>query len=218
VQPQGQGCDYFRLVFEAYRGLRKLGLSVDILPPDTARLDGYALVLVPGAITLSDNLKRALQNTHAQVILGPRTNAKTAALSIPVPLPPALEGLDVTVARVETLRPDMPVPLQGAGHVKLWYEHLEGSAEVMDRDAAGRPVTMRAGHLTYLGGWPDPDFLRHLLLRACAEAGVATTDLPPDVRVRQAGETRFVFNHGLDPVTFEGITLPPTSVLREPSA
>jgi beta-galactosidase len=218
VQPQGQGCDYFRLVFEVYRGLRKLGLSVDILPPDTARLDGYALVLVPGAITLSDNLKRALQNTHAQVILGPRTNAKTAALSIPVPLPPALEGLDVTVARVETLRPDMPVPLQGAGHVKLWYEHLEGSAEVMDRDAAGRPVTMRAGHLTYLGGWPDPDFLRHLLLRACAEAGVATTDLPPDVRVRQAGETRFVFNHGLEPVTFEGITLPPTSVLREPSA
>jgi beta-galactosidase len=41
VQPQGAGCDYFRLVFEVYRGLRKLGLSVDILPPDTADLGGY---------------------------------------------------------------------------------------------------------------------------------------------------------------------------------
>jgi len=214
VQPQGQGCDYFRLVFEMYRGLRKLGLSVDILPPDTDRLDGYRLVLVQGAITLSDALKRALQETRAQVILGPRTNAKTAALSIPLPLPPALHGLDVTVARVETLRPDMPVPMEGAGHVKLWREQLEGGAEVLDRDAEGRPVTMRAGALTYLGGWPDPDFLRHLLLRACAEAGVKTLDLPPDIRIRQAGETRFVFNHGPDSVIFEGATLPPAGVAR----
>jgi beta-galactosidase len=37
----GRGCDYFRLVFEVYRGLRKLGLSVDILPPDTADLGAY---------------------------------------------------------------------------------------------------------------------------------------------------------------------------------
>jgi beta-galactosidase len=51
-----------------------------------------------------------IARTEAQVILGPRTGAKTAALSIPVPLPPAIPGLDVTVARVETMRPDMPVP------------------------------------------------------------------------------------------------------------
>jgi hypothetical protein len=42
--------------------------------------------------------------------------------------------------------------------------------------------------VTYLGGWPDPQFLRHILLRACAEAGIATQDLPPDIRIRQAGE------------------------------
>ena len=214
VQPQGQGCDYFRLVFEIYRGLRKLGLSIDILPPDAGDLAGYRLVLVPGVVTLSDALKRALQATEAQVILGPRTNAKTAALSIPVPLPPALPDLDVTVSRVETLRPDMPVRLAGAGHVKLWREQLEGTADVLDRDADGRPVTMRGGRMTYLGGWPDPDLLRHLLLRACAEAGVATLDLPPDIRVRQAGKTRFVFNHGPDPVEFDGVTLPPAGVLR----
>lgn len=215
VQPQGQGCDYFRLVFEIYRGLRKLGLSVDILPPDTARLHGYALVLVPGLITLTDTLMGALQTTSAQVILGPRTNAKTANLSIPVPLPPALPGLDVTVSRVETLRPDMPVAMEGAGHVTLWREQLEGGADVIDRDAEGRPVTMRAGNLTYLGGWPDPDLLRHLLLGACAEAGIPTIDLPPDIRVRQAGTTRFVFNHGPGPVTFEGATLPPAGVVRQ---
>ncbi len=217
VQPQGQGCDYFRLVFDIYRGLRKLGLSVDIIPPDADRLDGYKLVLVPGAVTLTAAFQQALATTQAQVILGPRTNAKTAALSIPLPLPPAVPGLDVTVSRVETLRPDMPVKMAGAGHVTLWYEQLDGSAEVLDRDATGRPVTMAAGTLTYVGGWPDADFLRHLLLRGCAKAGIATLDLPPDIRVRQAGATRFVFNHGPDPVDFEGRTLPPAGVTwRDP--
>jgi beta-galactosidase len=212
VQPQGQGCDYFRLVFEIYRGLRKLGLSVDILPPDTARLDGYRLVLVPGLVTLSEPLKAVLADSRALILLGPRTNAKTAALGIPLPLPPAIPGLDVTVSRVETLRPDMPVAMAGAGQVKLWREDLEGAAKVVDRDAAGRPVTMRAGRLTYLGGWPDPDLLRHLLIQACTQAEIPFSDLPPDIRVRQAGKTRFVFNHGPETVRFEGHSLPPAGV------
>ncbi|MDG4647166.1 beta-galactosidase [Roseibacterium sp. SDUM158017] len=212
VQPQGRGCDYFRLAFEMYRGLRKLGLSVDILPPDAATLEGYGLVLAPGLVTLSDPLKDAVKRTSAQVLLGPRTNAKTAHLGIPVPLPPAIDGLDVTVARVETLRPDMPIPMEAAGHVTLWREELEGAAQVIDRDATGRPVTMRAGNLTYLGGWPDAAFLRHLLLRACAEAGLVPEDLPPDIRVRRAGDTRFVFNHGPEAVSYAGVTLPPAGV------
>ncbi len=213
VQPQGRGCDYFRLVFEMYRGLRKLGLSVDILPPDAETLSGYRLVLIPGLVTLSEPLKQAIARSGAQVLLGPRTNAKTPALGIPVPLPPAIQGLDVTVTRVETLRPDMPVPMAHGGHVTLWREELEGAAEAIDRDAAGRPVTMRSGPLTYVGGWPDPDFLRHLLLRACAEAKIATLELPPDIRVRQAGQTRFVFNHGPDTVEFEGREIPPAGVV-----
>jgi beta-galactosidase len=213
VQPQGAGCDYFRLVFEVYRGLRKLGLSVDILPPDTADLGGYRMVLVPGLVTLSSALLNAIARTQAQVILGPRTGAKTAALSIPVPLPPAIPGLDVSVARVETMRPDMPVPVKQGGHVTLWREDLEGSATLLDEDVEGRPVTVRSGNLTYLGGWPDPMLLRHILLRACSDAGVATRDLPPDIRIRQAGGTRFVFNHGPDPVEFEGRVLPPAGVI-----
>jgi len=212
VQPQGRGCDYFRLVFEVYRGLRKLGLSVDLLPPDTGDLGGYRLVLIPGLVAPPAALIDAITRTEAQVILGPRTGAKTASLSIPVPLPPAIPGLDVTVSRVETLRPDMPVPMAQVGEVTHWREDLETGATVLDKDAHGRPVTVGAGNLTYLGGWPDPRFLRHILLRACAEAGVATTDLPPDIRVRQNGSTRFVFNHGPDPVAFEGRVLPPAGV------
>ena len=42
TQPQGRDFSYFGLVFDMYRGLRRLGLDVDILPPDTADLSGYA--------------------------------------------------------------------------------------------------------------------------------------------------------------------------------
>jgi beta-galactosidase len=54
-------------------------------------------------------------------------------------LPPAIPGLDVTVARVETMRPDMPVPVKQGGHVTLWREDLEGSATVLDEDTEGGP-------------------------------------------------------------------------------
>jgi beta-galactosidase len=41
TQPQGRDFDYFRLVFSAYRALRRAGLSVDIMPPDTGDLSPW---------------------------------------------------------------------------------------------------------------------------------------------------------------------------------
>ena len=127
TQPQGRDFDYFRLVFAFYRGLRRLGLSVDILPPDTADLSAYQLVLAPGVATLTDALKAALSAHQGIAILGPRTNAKTADFAIPVPLPPALPGLDCTVMRVESLPPDVPVPLEQGGNFLHWREKAEGA-------------------------------------------------------------------------------------------
>jgi beta-galactosidase len=216
VQPQGAECDYFRLVFELYRGLRKLGLSIDILPPDTVDFTGYALVLVPGLVTMPAALAEALARHPSPVLVGPRSNAKTADMRTPVPLPPALPGLDVTVTRVETLRADMPVPVAGGGHLRVWREHLDGTAETAERDAEGRPVLVRAGPLHYLGGWPDEVFLARLLSRLAAQAGLATIDLPEGVRIRDAGATRFVFNHTDAPVSFGGHVIEAAGVLRVP--
>lgn len=212
VQPQGAGCDYFRLVFEFYRGLRKLGLSVDILPPDAASLDGYALVLAPGVLTLSEPLKEALAATKAQVILGPRTNAKTHNLSTPIPLPPAISGLNVTISRVETIRPDMPIPAQDGGHVKLWFEQLDSPEQATERTQSGAPILLQSGNTAYLGGWPDAALLKRILTRAASAAGLSPQDLPQDIRLRDTGQTRFTFNHGPEPVTFNGETIPPAGV------
>jgi len=213
AQPQGAGCDYFRLVFEVYRGLRKLGLSIDILPPDAESLEGYKLTLIPGVITLSDALKAAVARSDAPVILGPRTNAKTAALGIPLPLPPALPGLDATVTRVETIRADMPVAVAGGGAVRLWREHLETTAEVLDTDRDGAPLCVRAGPLHYLAGWPDPAYLARLLKRAAAQVGLAVQDLPEGIRIRDTGQTRFTFNHGPEDADHDGQTIPAAGVV-----
>ena len=213
VQPQGQGLDYFRLVFEIYRGLRKLGQSIDILPADTDDLSGYAVVLVPGLVTIPDALMQAIDRCDAQVMFGPRTGSKTAEMSIPVPLPPAIPGLDVTVTWVESLRPDMPVPVAMGGALKGWREVLEGEAPVQVAAADGLPVMLGQNGRFYLGGWPDADLLALILTGLLNDAGLKVRNLPPDIRLRQAGDTQFLFNHGLDPVIHEGREIPAAGVL-----
>ncbi|KPP88076.1 MAG: beta-galactosidase BgaB [Rhodobacteraceae bacterium HLUCCA08] len=216
IQPHGRGLGYFGLVLDHYRALRRAGLSVDILPPDTDDFSGYGVVLAPGLMHMADALKTALATSGAQVLLGPRSAARDGDFAIPVPLPPALPGLDATVARVESLRPDCPVPLAGGGAVTGYLEALEGGAEVVLRTEAGAPVAMRAGTLTYMGGWGDAAALDRLVADLCARAGVETETMPGSLRRRDTGTERFWFNYGPEPVEIEGETLPPAGVLRRP--
>jgi beta-galactosidase len=213
TQPQGRDFDYFRLVFAFYKALRRLGLDIDILPPDTADLSGYSLVLAPGLATLTEPLKAALARHEGLALLGPRSNAKTAEMAIPVPLPPALPGLNATVARVESLPPDLPVPLAAGGSFLHWREKAEG-APVIEATADGWPAVIGA-RLRYLAGWPDAAALHRILGQACGELGLPVMDLPDALRTRTAGRWRFWFNYGADPVTHDGRTIPAAGVLWE---
>ncbi|MCC1480991.1 beta-galactosidase [Roseibaca sp. Y0-43] len=217
TQPQGADFDYFRLCFAWYRALRRLGLNIDILPPDTADLSGRKLVLAPGLFTLPDVLRAALPSCPGTVVLGPRTNSRRPDFSIPPDLGPSLPGLDIRVARAESLPPGCRVPLANGGHFVHWAEELEGSAEVALARADGRAAMVHAGGLHYLGGWPEDDTLVALLRDLCHAQGVATLDLPPALRTRSDGESRFWFNHGAVPLDWDGQVLPPASVTRVPS-
>lgn len=208
IQPQGRDFDYFALCFGFYRGLRTLGLNVDFLPPDCADLSAYKLVLAPGLFNLSGPLGAALAAFAGSAMLGPRSNSKTADFAIPIPLPPALPGLDCTVARVESLPPDGDVPLVGGGSLRHWREDLEGGAEVIERSTDGIPALMRAGKRHYLGGWPNPVALDRLLRRLCADEAMVTTDLPDGLRQRCTDRHRFLINYSAEPVTFAGLTIP----------
>ena len=202
TQPQSRDFSYFRLVFDVYRGLRKLGLNIDILPPDGTTAD-YPLVLAPGLAVLPEGLKRR----EGHMLLGPRSGAKTPEFQTPVPLPPALPGFDCRVARVESLPPDCPVPLDGGGAFLHWREILEGQASAVIAAEDGTPALMRDGGRWYLGGWPDETALDRVLRQACDAAGVATEALPGALRRRDTDTHRIWMNYGADEVTFGDVTV-----------
>jgi len=211
TQPQGADFDMFRLAFAAYRALRALGQSIDILPPDCADLSAYKLVLAPGLMTLSAPLRAALAAFDGIALIGPRTDHKTPDFAIPTPMGPDLPGLDITATRVESLPPGASVPLSGGGHFVHWAEDLAGSAPVIETRADGQPALM-GGNLRYLGGWPDDATFRRILADALDALGLPHHDLPDGLRLRDTASHRFAFNYAPEPVTWNGADIPPAGV------
>ena len=212
--PQGADFSYFRLMLDAYRALRRRGLSIDILPSSTGDLDGYKLVLAPGLARVPDALRAALGQTTC--LLGPRTGAVTDELTIPNPMGPALPGLDITVARVESLPPGAERPVAGGGAVRHWVETLEGDAEELMRYDDGAPLMVRHERLHYLGGWPDEKLWDRIVNDLCAGCGLTTVVLPEGVRVRATQDHLFYFNYGPENVEIDDIRLPPAGVSWQP--
>ena len=92
IQPQGREFDYFRLVFDFYKALRALGLSIDIKSSRDADFSGYRLVIAPGLFAWPQGLPDALARSGAKVLIGPRSGSKTQDFSIPPSLPPGLRS------------------------------------------------------------------------------------------------------------------------------
>ena len=210
VLPQGADFSYFRLVLDAYRALRKLGLSIDILPSSVMDLSGYKLVLAPGIADMPDALVKALTETTA--LIGPRSNAVTSELTIPPVMGPALPGLDTTVAHVESLPPGVERTVAGGGTVQHWTETLEGTANPLFSLVDGAPVAVQSEAMTYLAGWPDPELWERLICKLAAASDLALLHLPEDIRIRDTATFRYVFNYGPDHAEFEGNILAPAGV------
>ena len=211
AQPQGADFDGFRLTFEVYKTLRALGVDVDIHPAETTDFTGYKAVLAPGILTLPEGTLAALQDSDVHALLGPRTNGKTEELSIPVPLPPAIPGLDTTIARLESLPPYAPVPLEDGGTFTGWAEVLEGDAPVRLARADGKPAWV-GDRLSYLAGWPDAATWTMILGRLLTEAGVETQSMPEGLRRRRTKTHEFAINYSAEPREYRDQTLPPAGV------
>ncbi|CUI44556.1 beta-galactosidase [Cognatishimia activa] len=215
VQPHGQGLSYFSLFFETYKALRKMGLSIDILRPETRDFDGYKLIVAPGLMHMDESLKQALTKANGHVMLGPRTGARDGDMVIPTPLPPAIEGLDVIVSRVESLRPDMPEPIAGGGAVTGYRELLEGSVDVVLRSKDGEAAVVSNGDVTYVAAWLNQTALRRVLAPIAEGQGLDVLDLKDGVRVRDTATERFWFNYGASETEYDGRRLEAASVIRE---
>ena len=207
TQPQGENFDYFRLVMDFYRGLRRLGLSVDILPPSTKRLNQYKAVLIPGLMHWPKPLLKALDSYQGVALIGPRTGSKTRNFDIPAGMPPGIPGLDCRIQYVESLRADVSRPLTMGGNILHWQESLEGHVAVIESLQSGEAVLVGTEQLQYLAGWPDQVAMQRILGRVCALAGVPTRVLPEGIRVRETASHEFIFNYNSRPTVFEGRTI-----------
>ena len=211
IQPQGQGFSYFELVFAFYRGLRRLGISLDIVEPSPEAVENRKLIVAPGLFTASSELTTALARSGASLLLGPRSGSKTRDFQIPPNLPPgAFRALiDIMTRRVESLRPGATIAVEGgAGYLEGWREFLTlgERARAQLHLVDGEVVLAREGCNYYLAGRPDDLLLETVLRRVLACAKVDVLDLPRDIRVRDNGATRFVFNHGDASVDISSIT------------
>ncbi|MFQ5623159.1 MAG: beta-galactosidase [Paracoccaceae bacterium] len=212
TQPQGGDFDYFRLVFDFYRAMRRLGLSIDVLRPESGELGGYRLIAMPGLMTVGAALSGALGSFSGTVLAGPRSGAKTPSMQIPPGLPPDIPGFDCTVELVESLPPGAAVPLERGGSFVRWFEKLSEHEEVRERTAKGEPALVGSATRLYLAGWPDDAALARILKALCDTADIETTSLPDTVRLRDTPSHRFLFNYGAEPAEACGTHLKPAAV------
>ena len=212
AQPQGADFSAFRLAFAAYRALRRAGLNIDIVPPDCADLTSYKLVLAPGLLSISPNLRSALDVFEGIALIGPRSGLRTPDFAIPTPMGPALAGLDATVALSESLPPGTEVPLDNGGAFVHWRDALEGTAPVSLTASDGSPAILGDGALRLLGGWPDDGTWDLILAQILPELGLTHMHLGDGLRIRDTDSHRFVFNYAPEPATWGDITLPPAGV------
>ncbi len=153
VQPQDIQFDYFRLVYDIYRGLRRRNIPVDIINPNDTNIEKYATVFAPGIFSNVETLKAAAEKSQTHLVMGPRFGSRTEDFTIPRELPPQLEGIRITA--VETLRDDAPLNLQSAGAIKIWWEVVETDWSVIKQTRSKDPIVLQSGYKTYWAGWPD---------------------------------------------------------------
>jgi len=196
TQPQSQDFDYFRLVYDVYRGLRRLGLSVDILAPDTQSFGDRKLVCIPGLFAWTPELTEAMNSFSGQVLMGPRAGSKTNDFKTPNAMPPNIPGFDCQVKAVETLRPSAKVPLEKGGHFHIWREFAETTENVLESSDDGHPALISKDHITYLTGWPDDASMTRILLQISGKAGVDVVEMQDGHRRRDFGDFTLCLDYG----------------------
>ena len=212
TQPQGENFDYFSLALDYYKALRRLGLSIDILPPDSQQLSDYKLVLAPGLMAWPKGLLEQVEQHKGAVMLGPRAGSRTENFAIPEQMPPAVRHLDCKVAYVETLAKGAERSLTKGGKVHTWFEKLETSESVLEQLEDGSPVLIHSGTSYYLGASLDAFALKRVFTNLCETVGLKIVDLPEGLRMRSTASHQFIFNHNAEATAFEGHNIAPAGV------
>ncbi|RBW62785.1 beta-galactosidase [Ruegeria sp. A3M17] len=203
TQPQGAGFDYFRLVFSAYRALRRAGLSVDFVSSTKLPRVGYKLILAPGIATMRDNLEHQLAEACDLLIMGPRSGAITHDFQIPRARP-GLNGLKCDVDLVETLPPNIRRGVEGGGAAQHWIDRISGTAPNLLTFADGTPALLGENRLWYLAGFPNDTLWDRVVEMAARKTDVTLFSMPKGLRRRETATHVFLINYNAQPVAWNG--------------
>ncbi|WP_170394960.1 beta-galactosidase [Ruegeria arenilitoris] len=195
TQPQGAGFNYFRLVFSAYRALRRAGLSVDFIAASETPKTDYKLILAPGLATLDDDLETRLTEGCDLAILGPRTGAITRDFQIPTSGRPGLSGLDCEVDLVETLPPNVQRDVNGGGAAQHWVDRLSGDAPDLLTFVDGTSALKGENGLWYLAGFPDEALWDRVISMAAKTVDLTLHAMPEGLRRRETEQHIFLINY-----------------------
>lgn len=203
IQPQGRDYRALEIIMGFYSAARRLGLDIDIISPH-AKLSGYKIVLCPLIIFWSQALTEEIASSGAFCILGPRSGSRTNDFQIPATLAPgpARDLIDVTISRVESLRPGH-VEMAGDFKVTRWLEHIESPLPAVISTKAGQGIWYQNSLCDYLACWPDPDLLHTVIGARCQALGLPTIDLPAGLRIRRRGDVTFVINYENETTSIE---------------
>ncbi len=202
--PQGAGFDYFRLVFSAYRALRRAGLSVDFISTTDIPSGGYKMILAPGLATLGDDLLRRLTDGCDLVLFGPRSGAITHDFQISESGRPGLPQLDCQVDLVETLPPSVQREVDGGGAAQLWIDRISGGAPDLLTFVYGTPALKGENGLWYLAGFPDDTLWDRVIELAAHQSGLVLRPMPEGLRLRETVGQSFLINYNAKPVKWNG--------------
>lgn len=198
IQPHGRGLSALKTAFDWYSALRRVGLNIDILPPDAA-LDGYALVVIPCLPIIDAALVTRLAALTCPILIGPRSGSKTAEFRIPDALPPGpLQALiPLKVTQVET---GLPLTYDFDGKSGGWIEHIDSALE-HDGSIGGDIHLWQHHNVHYLAASPTELRLCALMTGMAAQAGLELLHPPEGVRVRRTAQHWFVFNYSANDQT-----------------
>ncbi len=212
TQPQGAGFDYFKLVFSAYRALRRAGLSVDFLSPSMVGEKHYNLILAPGVAVLGDLEQRLIQGCDL-AILGPRSGAITEDFQIPREGRPGLNYLDTHVNLIETLPPSVVRTVDGGGKSEHWVERLSGEAKTLLTFTDGTPALHGEAGLWYLAGFPDEVLWDRVITMAAQDTNLVLHPMPAGLRRRETQSHEVLINYNAHPVSWNGLQIEGCDVL-----
>lgn len=215
--------NYFDLVYTFYSSLRRLGLSIDVIPADTSAdlLAGYKMVVIPTLPILPEALDASLATYSAgPVVFGPRSAALTANFSYAPGLQPAAgalrDNLPLRVTRIET-PPDYAlsgVSYAGANYsVVYWEEWVEcargnatsnATVSSTSKHRAGKPAACASSASSsdngnqwhYLGLNPPADFLVSYLGDVAAAAGLSDLTGAAASKERDLGDSLRLVRRG----------------------